>query len=221
MTLTTEQLRARIAHYRELAYRYGMSGNPKHEAQYRDDAAFLEELLANREAQPVLYASEETLAYAKEGEKSLVTWSEPMGDAVIPLYTSPPAPSVPDDYQHLKNVRELYHKQEERLFALAQRINGASFDKYSHTTAQAIDVLENAIFGDDGNACRAAMPAQPVSGGYKFVPVEPTEDMIAAAMNCDDVSFNADETFCVNFGNIYAAMLAAAPEGGNDHDTGR
>ncbi|MBN5283334.1 hypothetical protein [Serratia ureilytica] len=61
-------------------------------------------------------------------------------------------------------------------------------------------------------ACRAAIP---VSSGYKFVPVEPTEDMIAAAMNCDDVSFNADETFCVNFGNIYAAMLAAAPEGGN------
>ncbi|ONK18424.1 hypothetical protein [Serratia sp. S119] len=51
------------------------------------------ECLANREAQPVLYASEETLAYAKEGEKSLVTWSEPMGDAVIPLYTAPPAPA--------------------------------------------------------------------------------------------------------------------------------
>ncbi|WP_440527690.1 hypothetical protein [Serratia marcescens] len=59
-----------------------------------------------------------------------------------------------------------------------------------------------------------AMLAQPVSSGYKLVPAEATEDMIAAAMNCDDVSFNADETFCVNFGNIYAAMLAAAPESG-------
>jgi hypothetical protein len=49
------------------------------------------ELLDNREAQPVLYASEETLAYAKEGEKSLVTWSDPMGDAVIPLFTIPKA----------------------------------------------------------------------------------------------------------------------------------
>ncbi|MDT0228547.1 hypothetical protein N7583_22555 [Serratia marcescens] len=172
-------------------------------------------------AQPVLYASEETLAYAKEGEKSLVTWSEPMGDAVIPLFTAPPAPAVPDDVRHLKNVQELYHSQEKRLFTLAQRIKGASFDKYSHTTAQAIDVLEREIFGDDGDACRAAMLAQPVSSGYKLVPAEPTEDMIAAAMNCDDVSFNADETFCVNFGNIYAAMLAAAPEGGNDHDTRR
>ncbi|WP_369606232.1 hypothetical protein [Serratia marcescens] len=132
--------------------------------------AELEAKLANREAQPVLYASEETLAYAKEGEKSLVTWSEPMGDAVIPLYTSPPAPAVPDDYLHLKNVQELYHSQEERLFALAQRIKGVSFDKYSHTTAQAIDVLEREIFGDDGGACRAAMLAQPVSSGYKLPP---------------------------------------------------
>lgn len=65
------------------------------------------------------------------------------------------------------------------------------------------------------NACRAAMLAQPVSQGYKLVPVEPTEEMIAAAMNCDDVEFNSDETFCVNFDNIYRAMLAAAPEGGN------
>jgi len=51
----------------------------------------------NRGAQPVLYASEETLAYAKEGEKSLVTWSEPMGDAVIPLFTAPLAPAVPNE----------------------------------------------------------------------------------------------------------------------------
>lgn len=68
-----------------------------------------------------------------------------------------PAPVVPDDYQHLKNVRELYHKQEDRLFALAQRISGESFDKYSHVPSQAIDVLERTIFGDEGDACRAAM----------------------------------------------------------------
>lgn len=80
------------------------------------------------------------------------------GAAVINgYYTAPPAPAVPDDYQHLKNVQEMYHSQEERLFALAQRIKGVSFDKYSHTTAQAIDVLEREIFGDDGGACRAAM----------------------------------------------------------------
>ncbi|MHB3786156.1 hypothetical protein ACYBXU_06780 [Klebsiella pneumoniae] len=75
-----------------------------------------------------------------------------------------PAPVVPDDYQRL---RELYHAQEKRLFKIAQRIKGPAFDKYSHSPSQAIDVLEGAIFGEDG-ACRAAMLAaapQPVKGG--------------------------------------------------------
>ncbi|EDA0485931.1 DUF551 domain-containing protein [Salmonella enterica] len=48
--------------------------------------------------------------------------------------------------------------------------------------------------------------------GYTLVPVEPTDEMIAAAMDCEDVLFNSDESFCVQFGNIYEAMLAAAPQ---------
>ncbi|ENF6040012.1 hypothetical protein ABRV10_002005 [Citrobacter amalonaticus] len=53
--------------------------------------------LASLEAEPALYAAEETLAYANMGELHLTCLSEPMGDAVIPLYTAPPAPvSVPD-----------------------------------------------------------------------------------------------------------------------------
>ncbi|HCI9774462.1 TPA: DUF550 domain-containing protein [Klebsiella pneumoniae] len=48
--------------------------------------------------------------------------------------------------------------------------------------------------------------------GYVMVPKEPTDEMIAAAMNCDDVLFNSDDSFCVQFGNIYEAMLAAAPQ---------
>lgn len=46
--------------------------------------------------------------------------------------------------------------------------------------------------------------------GYVMVPKVPTDEMIAAAMNCEDVLFNSDESFCVQFGNIYEAMLAAA-----------
>lgn len=71
--------------------------------------------------------------------------------------TAPPAPaSVPDErYQHLS---ELYHAQEKRLFKLAQRINGPSFDKYAYSPSQAIDVLESAIFGERKDEdCRAAM----------------------------------------------------------------
>ncbi|EGG4876026.1 DUF550 domain-containing protein [Salmonella enterica] len=81
------------------------------------------------------------------------------------------------------------------------------------------------------NACRAAMLqskyrdlSQPVDpqiseyekimqrAGWVMVPVEPTDEMIEAAMNCEDVLFNSDESFCVQFGNIYEAMLAAAPQ---------
>ncbi|ECS5014658.1 Eaa protein [Salmonella enterica subsp. enterica serovar Saintpaul] len=58
----------------------------------------------------------------------------------------------------------------------------------------------------------AAPLAPVVPDGYALVPVEPTDEMIAAAMNCEDVMFNSDESFCVQFGNIYEAMLAAAPQ---------
>ncbi|WP_233093528.1 hypothetical protein [Enterobacter hormaechei] len=70
--------------------------------------------------------------------------------------TAPPAPvSVPDErYQHLS---ELYHAQEKRLYKLAQRIKGASFDKYAYSPSQAIDVLESAIFGEREDECRAAI----------------------------------------------------------------
>lgn len=56
----------------------------------------------------------------------------------------PNAPGVPENHQHLN---ELYHAQEKRLFKLAQRIKGPSFDKYAHSPSQAIDVLETAILG--------------------------------------------------------------------------
>ncbi|WP_436408809.1 hypothetical protein [Enterobacter asburiae] len=62
---------------------------------------------------------------------------------------------MPDErYQHLS---ELYHAQEKRLFKLAQRIKGASFDKYAYSPSQAIDVLESAIFGEREDECRAAI----------------------------------------------------------------
>ena len=51
-----------------------------------------------------------------------------------------------------------------------------------------------------------------VPPGYVVVPKEPTDEMIAAAMNCEDVLFNSDDSFCVQFVNIYEAMLAAAPK---------
>lgn len=88
------------------------------------------------------------------------------------------------------------------------------------------------------NACRAAILqskyrdlSQPVDpqvteyeqimlrAGWVMVPVEPTDEMIAAAMECDDVVFDSKDptAFCVQFREIYYAMVDAAPkqEGNN------
>lgn len=132
-------------------------------------------------------------------------WPEPKDGEPRLHITAPPAPAVPSKATP-GNIEILA-------------------SGYSNGTFQ-LDDDEANLATEIWNACRAAMLAQPVSqrytfnsqeipDGWKLVPVEPTEDMIAAAMNCDDVEFNSDETFCVNFDNIYAAMLAAAPEGGN------
>lgn len=59
------------------------------------------------------------------------------------------------------------------------------------------------------NACRAAMLAQPVSQRYKLVPVEPTPKQWAAGLMAIDTGMDKVTL-------VYKAMLAAAPEGGND-----
>lgn len=50
--------------------------------------------------------------------------------------------------------------------------------------------------------------------GYALVPVEPTDEMIAAAMECDDVVFDSKDPteFCVQYREIYCAMVDAAPK---------
>lgn len=88
------------------------------------------------------------------------------------------------------------------------------------------------------NACRTAMlqgkfldlsqPVDPqiaeyeqimLQAGWAMVPVEPTDEMIAAAMECDDVVFDSKDptAFCVQYREIYCAMVDVAPkpEGNN------
>lgn len=83
------------------------------------------------------------------------------------------------------------------------------------------------------NACRAALlqdgfldlsqPVDPqiakyeqimLQAGWVMVPVEPTDEMIAAAMNCDDVVFDSTDptAFCVQYREIYCAMVDATPK---------
>jgi len=141
-----------------------------------------------------------------------------------------PQPAVVDEhYQHLS---ELYHSQEKRLFKIAQRIKGPSFDKYAYSPSQAIDVLESEIFGERECDGRAAMlqGAEPVSqpytlpDGWVAVPVEPTEDMIIHGFESEpDESFSEEKDWlayeamsgCQQAAHraklCWAAMVKAAP----------
>lgn len=71
------------------------------------------------------------------------------------------APIVPEDYLHLKNVQELYHNVERKLFALTKRVK-PDFDTHNDSCSDAIRELERHIFGgtvEDGAAVRAALSA--------------------------------------------------------------
>lgn len=97
ITFTKEQLIA-SAHARIEFAEMMLAGElePLKERTWSIELELARIALASLEADPVLYAAEETLAYAKHGELHLTCLSEPMGDAVIPLYTATPAPEVPD-----------------------------------------------------------------------------------------------------------------------------
>ncbi|ECU7444387.1 hypothetical protein A9R96_23720, partial [Salmonella enterica subsp. enterica serovar Hadar] len=151
-----------------------------------------------------VFTDERNLHHIARGRETSLIWgkqNQEVGD--IPLYRhAQPAPVVPEEIP--KGLAD------QIVSLLAHNIG----DKF----------LAQKIW----NACRAAMlqgnqapVKQPssnsenvpvISDGWVMVPVELTDDMIAAAMNCDDVLFNRDESFCVQFGNIYAAMIAAAPQ---------
>ncbi|ECT1255316.1 hypothetical protein DUC38_22490 [Salmonella enterica subsp. enterica serovar Saintpaul] len=128
-----------------------------------------------------------------------------------------PAPVVPEVLERLRSI-----VADPR--ALPRRKEWISGQQYSYVLLENVEAMVD-------EACRSAMlqskyrdlsqPVDPqiseyekimLQAGWVMVPVEPTDEMIAAAMNCEDVLFNSDESFCVQFGNIYEAMLAVAPK---------
>ncbi|ENU6543406.1 hypothetical protein ACFIIP_000218 [Salmonella enterica subsp. enterica serovar Braenderup] len=96
---TKEQLRERAREkVKSLEFAVTQNAFADSRAELEEELELARIALASLTAEPVLYAAEETLAYANMGEIHLTCLSEPMGDAVIPLYTAPPAPVVPDDW---------------------------------------------------------------------------------------------------------------------------
>ena len=145
--------------------------------------------LASLEAEPIMYASNETLAYAKEGEQLLRTLSSPSGDCVIPLYSAPPAPvSVPEGVASA-------------IESLKQTLVDCNRYNYCFDAVRRVE-----------DACHAAMlhgaagnsPAIP--DGYALVPVEPTKEMIEAGWSYYMTSKAPGSS------GVYGAMLAAAPQ---------
>lgn len=162
-------------------------------------AWYLRALLAAHEQEPVAWLLSGGGAKNDVRFDSGNAYADPLRE-VTPLYTHPaPVPVVPDEhYQHLS---ELYHSQEKRLFKLAQRIKGPSFDKYAYSPSQAIDVLETAIFGDkveDGSDALQSAPfinrPHPGSTGVTdFLPPQPipTAKPIPAHVAVPDCFHNA------------------------------
>ncbi|HGL5993019.1 TPA: hypothetical protein ACKFLM_005433 [Klebsiella oxytoca] len=174
----------------------------------QDVIALTECCLAAMDSEPVVFTDERNLHHIAMGRETSLIWGKQNSEAGdVPLYRHAQQPVVPDEsYQQLS---ELYHAQEKRLFKIAQRIKGPAFDKYSHLSSQAIDVLEAAIFGED-DTCRAAMlqagnsPAIPE--GYVMVPVEPTDEMLHALYHFGTRLIRPFER------QLYQDMLAAAPQ---------
>lgn len=187
MTLTTEQLRA-IAE-EEL------------DACATLDAAKLmaRELLANREAQPVGYAENgKGFIYPPERRDRIQN--------PVAVFTAPPAPAVPSFDEWLEStgthpvgwVREAMEESYNACrAAMLNHVVDANEKTAEKCECSSIDYCEN---------CLRAMLAQPVSSGYKVVPVELTDRMIDA--------FN-ETPGTLSIEDLWRALLAAAPEGGN------
>lgn len=71
---------------------------------------------------------------------------------------------------------------------------------------------KDGTFINEGTKQAGNLPVIP--DGYALVPVEPTDEMIAAAMECDDVVFDSKDpiAFCVQYREIYCAMVDVAPK---------
>ncbi|ENY1919487.1 DUF550 domain-containing protein [Salmonella enterica] len=152
----------------------------------------------------ITQAMVEKLAVNKQRE-----WPEPKDGEPRLHIKEQPAPVVPPaiepDYKVIKSILPTANPDEYACCIAADMWNACRA-----AMLQGVEQPQNARQNIPENIPDGNSPAIP--DGYALVPVEPTDEMIAAAMNCEDVLFNSDESFCVQFGNIYEAMLAAAPQ---------
>lgn len=166
----------------------------------------------------ITQAMVEKLAVNKQRE-----WPEPKDGEPRLHIKEQPAPVVPDDGRaefEAWMLKKWGRERQEYDFAMGKFLHGENYaDSYTRHMWKAWTESRAAML--QSKYRDLSQPVDPqiseyekimLRAGWAMVPVEPTDEMIAAAMNCEDVLFNSDESFCVQFGNIYEAMLAAAPQ---------
>ncbi|MGP2731742.1 hypothetical protein [Serratia bockelmannii] len=150
---------------------------------------------ANRKAQPVAL---DVIARFKEWNTGFPVEkfkADYVIGWVLANYYAPPAPAVPDN-----------------LAAAVNRLLDCDGTRGHFSAIRCSDAREEV----------ERLLAQPVSSGYTFnspvipdgwklVPIDATRAMIDAAQRVEEDGYDA----------MHKAMLAAAPESGNDHDTRR
>jgi hypothetical protein len=165
---------------------------------------------ANREAQPVALVDRRPAASGsicwQNGGKDLPHGTE--------LFTAPPAPAAPDALEKMRSI-----VADPR--ALPRRKEWISGQQYSYVLLENVEAMVD-------EACRAAMLAQPVSGGYKL-----PDGWIACSEQMPEIEDEYYLTFSASpvggeisvdffFDGYFADQnithwmpLPAAPEGGN------
>lgn len=159
---------------------------------------------------------------------------------IMPLYAAPqlPQPAVPD-YDALRLAFEATERKSEYGFNLqkygigyadeatqlrweqwvacrAAMLQGAEPVSQPYTLREGLAAIRSlgGIDVEKIQAERDALNEPDVPDGYALVPLEPTAEMVAAAMLSNDVLFDQDDDtmFRVQHGVIWRAMLAAAPD---------
>ncbi|EKK5505717.1 hypothetical protein [Enterobacter hormaechei] len=198
----------------------------------------------NEDASMALAAMKLALASLEaEAVADVVAWSSPNEERTCDirmrrhdikpgsLYTAPPAPEfykigdatmrhifTPTGITDVSDMQAVFDQIETVLAGMWQPAPVSVPDAMDGQGGVCCEVS----YADGWNSCRAAMlqGAEPVTTAYKLpegwvaVPVEPTEEMIAAAMCSNDVLFDKedDTLFRVQHGEIWRAMLSTAPQ---------
>ncbi|WP_440493118.1 hypothetical protein [Serratia sarumanii] len=168
---------------------------------------------ANREAQPVAVTDEMALAFHRAlndggiGESDLEEIKVGLRGALCNV-TAPPAPAVPDECAIFNAAIEECRKSDS--------IDEHAWNHGVLVVMAKFDACRAAMLDGSGPLWSGFDPAKnfydAIPDGWKLVPAELTAEMQAA---WDGAPSSSDDD-TVNMMNAYRAMIAAAPEGGND-----